>query len=181
MNEKTKLQKTSNSIVNICNFILGLLALGGAALTAGIPVVLFTELEKIQNTFYYYAFNGVKVNAPVNLNKPALLIGLAIGLVGILLFIGQIFYTRKIFKNVSASHTPFTLENSVYIKRIAGFVAATAIAQPIGLLLFGFALKHAEIEVGVGLDMLVVAFIIYAISLVFEHGVTLQQQADETL
>ena len=95
--------------------------------------------------------------------KPALIVFLVLVIVFLLV---SAFLMRKVgtlFRNINKDYTPFTAEN-VKLIRIIAVVGAVA----------------ALIEVGIG-PAVMVGFILWAVSMLFDYGCVLQEESDEIL
>ncbi len=87
----------------------------------------------------------------------------------------------KIFSGIRKTLLPFTEENTNHLKTIAILIAVIsvvpALIELIGGAILGFSLDMFTFSI----EGLVLAFVVYSLAHIFEYGLNLQEQADETL
>jgi len=93
------------------------------------------------------------------------------------------YYVNRLFTNIHKNNALFTDDNVRDLRTIALLLVAAAIViTTVGVLTIVFLLDTTDIVVGFNpLSMLLTAFIVYIVSLIFSHGTELQKQSDETL
>jgi hypothetical protein len=92
------------------------------------------------------------------------------------------YYIDRIFTETHKNNTPFLNENVRFLKIIAILVFVAAFVPVINATATYFLENGTGIVVGFNpLILLLMAFVIYGISIVFSYGVTLQKESDETL
>jgi len=93
------------------------------------------------------------------------------------------YFINRLFVNIHRNNAIFTEENVGDLKMIALLILILAIVMTVTVSLTAFFLLSAEdIVVGFSpLAMLLTAFIVYVLSLIFSHGADLQRESDETL
>jgi len=131
--------------------------------------------------------------SPVTINKvpysktPLNVLVPNIAILGIIIVI--LFFAGKLLKSLKFNYTPFTLENAKSLKAIAILLI---LAEPFYYLtlfisnqiVMNSAGSNTYISVPhifYGGIVIALGLIVYCIALVFQHGVDLQQQSDETL
>lgn len=96
-----------------------------------------------------------------------------------------LFITGLIFKDISRECTPFSINHVKKLKLISKLIIALNILIPIVrvvyYLLFALNTNQNVTITDVNVGNIVFAAILYCLALIFEYGVELQQQADETL
>ena len=91
----------------------------------------------------------------------------------------------RLFANMRDYYTPFTMENAALFKRVAVWmivasVVPAIVGQAVGSACAKFLSLPFSMEYGDGFS-LVVVLLFYAMSMVFQYGCALQEQADTTL
>ncbi len=88
----------------------------------------------------------------------------------------------KLMKAISKERTPFTIKNVKYIKIIAVLVFIAGLVIPI-IENTMVKITHPEIESSISINffMVLAAVAMYCLSLVFQYGVYLQTESDQTL
>jgi len=94
-----------------------------------------------------------------------------------------LYFIDRLFTNIHKRNALFTDENVRDLRMIAFLLAAAAIViTTVSVLTIYFLLDTTDIVVGFNpLIMLMTAFIVYIVSLIFSYGTELQKQSDETL
>ncbi len=82
-------------------------------------------------------------------------------------------YLYKLFKNINECDTPFTMENVLYVRKIALYVLLYIV---IPYVLGWFAQLIIGINLGIELELIdiILGFIIFSISYIFEYGYQIQ-------
>ena len=97
------------------------------------------------------------------------------------LIMGILIIAGKIFSGIRKTLLPFSGENAKYLKKIAiliGFIAVVpALIEIIGGAILGISMELYSISI----EGLVLAFVVYCLAHIFQYGLELQEQADETL
>jgi len=91
-----------------------------------------------------------------------------------------IFFVHAIFKDIRTNCTPFTRRNTVRIKIIAIIAAVLSMVGSCSDALVDY-YTIGEPAWKINIAGLVMALIVYCISLIFSYGCDLQQESDETL
>ena len=94
-----------------------------------------------------------------------------------------LYFVNRLFTNVHKNNALFTDDNVRDLRLIAlMLVIAAAVFTAVTALTMVFLLDTTDVVVGFSpLSMLLTAFIVYIISLIFSYGTELQKQSDETL
>jgi len=103
---------------------------------------------------------------------------LVLGIVGF----RMMYYIYQLFDNIHKNNTPFTDDNAKYLQRIAVLMIVSTIILPI---IDGVMQRVVNVEyysqLGFGGFPILVALLLFFLSLVFKYGATLQKESDETL
>ena len=91
-----------------------------------------------------------------------------------------IFFVYAIFDEIRKGFTPFTHENTKRIKKVAIITAVLSIVGSYSDALVDY-YTIGELTWRVNIIGMIVAIIIYCISLIFSYGCDLQRESDETL
>lgn len=182
MNTQTRLQKASHIVVAFCNILTAFLGVGALGTVAGmVGVLLFKPGARTPFLgFVNFYLDGVAAEELV-FSAPLLLAGLCLTLVLLGLYAAEVQAVRQMFVSTGEVQTPFTLANCERLKRVAYCIAVATFVNPLAEAVMQVAFTTGSTTAQIGLDTLFIAFLVYAVSLVFEHGTALQQQADETL
>lgn len=98
----------------------------------------------------------------------------------IMLLVLAIIY--KLMKAISKERTPFTIKNVKYIKSISILVLIAGLAVPVlENLVMKIVYPEIESSVSINFFMVLAAIAMYCLSLVFQYGVYLQNESDQTL
>ena len=94
-----------------------------------------------------------------------------------------LYHIDRLFTNIHKRNALFTDDNVRDLRIIALLLAVAAvIITTVSVITIYFLLDTTDIVVGFNpLTMLLAAFIVYIMSLIFSHGTELQRQSDETL
>jgi len=111
--------------------------------------------------------------------QAAALNAIVAGLAGIMIM----YVVNRLFTNIHKRNALFTDDNVRDLRTISLMLVVSAIAITIvSVLTIVFLLDTTDIVVGFNpLAMLLAAFIVYIMSLIFSYGTELQKQSDETL
>ena len=168
LNKLNKISEIAGLIAKIC---MVLLTLGIAAAVILICVVgldpnFLTNLSESEVTIT----NGQILTAGVTL-----FFGAVIGMV-------ILYYLDRLFTNIHKNNTPFTDENVKSLKTIAILLVIFTIVVPAVSALTAYALDAGyDWTMQFNVISLFAAFIVYFLSLIFQHGTALQKESDETL
>ena len=98
------------------------------------------------------------------------------------------FYGRRLFKELKSAETPFTETISKNLLKLSviilGYSFIPAVASNLLFSLMGlgtFDSSGQSIRIAFSLTTIVVAVVLFMLSLIFKYGTSLQKQADETL
>jgi len=93
------------------------------------------------------------------------------------------YFINRFFMNIHKSNVVFTYTNVRDLRTVALLIVVLAVVMTVVVSLTTYFLLNAEdIVVGFSpLTMLLTAFIVYVLSLIFSHGADLQRESDETL
>lgn len=108
-----------------------------------------------------------------------LIVVLIVTSVIMLLVLGIVY---KLMKAISKERTPFTIKNVKYIKIISILVFIAGLAVPIiENLVVRITYPEIESSISINFFMVLAAIAMYCLSLVFQYGVYLQTESDQTL
>lgn len=88
----------------------------------------------------------------------------------------------QLMNAISKGRTPFTIQNVKYIKSIA--VLLLILGVVVTILNLTFSLTNTagmEYDANIEVTPMLAAIVVYCISLVFQYGVVLQEESDQTL
>lgn len=126
---------------------------------------------------------GIKINSPFSLaNAVGIGTETLTGVASQCFLIAILISTNRIFKNISCEYTPFTQKTAKGMRRIAILLLIDSIVAP---QVDSAIQKSISITTG-ALDnfsdeLIILAIVLYCFSLIFQYGVELQRQSDETL
>lgn len=104
------------------------------------------------------------------------------GVVSQCFFIAILILANRIFRNISHEYSPFTQKTVKGMKRIAILILVDSIAAPrIDFEVKNTILSATNNAYNFNIELFILAIIMYSFSLIFQYGVELQQQSDETL
>lgn len=92
-----------------------------------------------------------------------------------------LFLALKIFKDIGNEHTPFSVKHIKRMRIIALILLINSAFVPLSALVLRLLVPDLNFSRGLIIYMIVGAVLFYLLSIIFEHGASLQQQADETL
>ena len=84
---------------------------------------------------------------------------------------------EKLFNNIKNNHTPFTMDNVNYIKKIAYLMIALILITPISGLLFNSIFGMSNENTGFELMNILEILIIFSMSYIFEYGYEIQKDS----
>ena len=108
-------------------------------------------------------------------------IGLLFLIANIVVMIIILGSVEKLFNNIKNNHTPFTLDNVNYIKKISYFMIALIIVNPLSGIIFGSILGVSESSSGFELISIVEILIIFSMSYIFEYGYEIQKDSNRKM
>ena len=157
-------------IVSNVIVILSLIAIG---------ILVFSE-DNTKSSFLA-AFNVTANNGTtISIEARSLLIMFIFMLIDTILISLVILFVYPVFDEIRKGFTPFSHGNTVRIKRIAIIVAILSIVGSYSDSLVDY-YTIGELTWRVNIIGMIVAIIIYCISLIFSYGCELQRESDETL
>ena len=155
-----------------CNIVM-LLAL------CAIGILMFSGAE--MKSSFIAAFNVTANNGTsISIEPQPLLFMFIFMLIDTVLISLAIFFVHAIFSEIKTDCTPFTHKNTVRIRIIAMIAAVLSIVGSYSDALVDY-YTIGELAWKINLAGLIMALIIYCISLIFSYGCDLQQESDETL
>ena len=170
MSKKISIVLKLGFIVSNVIVILSLIAIG--------ILVLSGEETKLS---FLAAFNVTANNGTtISIEAQSLLIMFAFMLIDTILISLAIFFVYAIFDKIRKGFTPFTHENTTRIKKVAIITAILSIVGSYSDSLVDY-YTIGELTWRVNIIGMIVAIIIYCISLIFSYGCDLQRESDETL
>ena len=170
MSKKISIVLKLGFIVSNVIVILSLVAIG----------ILVFSGEDIKSSFLA-AFNVTANNGTtISIEAQSLLIMFAFMLIDTILISLAIFFVYAIFDKIRKGFTPFTHENTTRIKKVAIITAILSIVGSYSDSLVDY-YTIGELTWRVNIIGMIVAIIVYCISLIFSYGCDLQKESDETL
>lgn len=170
MSKKISIVLKLGFIVSNVIVILSLIAIG--------ILVLSGEETKLS---FLAAFNVTAHNGTtISIEARSLLIMFAFMLIDTILISLAIFFVYAIFDKIRKGFTPFTHENTTRIKKVAIITAILSIVGSYSDSLVDY-YTIGELTWRVNIIGMIVAIIVYCISLIFSYGCDLQKESDETL
>ena len=144
-----------------------------------ISILVFSG-EDIKSSFLA-AFNVTANNGTtISIAAQSLLVMFAFMLIDTILISFAIFFVYAIFNEIRKGFTPFSHENTTRIKKIALLAAILSIVGNYSDALVDY-YTIGELTWRINIIGIIVAIIIYCISLIFSYGCDLQKESDETL
>lgn len=175
--EKIRSMSKTISIVLKLGFIVSNVIVILSLIAIGI-LVLSGEETKLS---FLAAFNVTANNGTtINIEARSLLIMFAFMLIDTILISLAIFFVYAIFDKIRKGFTPFTHENTTRIKKVAIITAILSIVGSYSDSLVDY-YTIGELTWRVNIIGMIVAIIVYCISLIFSYGCDLQKESDETL
>ncbi len=155
----------SNLIVILSLIAIGILVLSGE-----------DTKSSFLAAFHVTANNGTTIS----IEARSLLIMFSFMLIDTMLISLAIFFVYAIFDEIRKGFTPFTHENTARIKKVAIITAILSIVGSYSDSLVDY-YTIGELTWRVNIIGMIVAIIVYCISLIFSYGCDLQKESDETL
>ena len=175
--EKIRSMSKTISIVLKLGFIVSNVIVILSLIAIGI-LVLSGEETKLS---FLAAFNVTANNGTtISIEAQSLLIMFAFMLIDTILISLAIFFVYAIFDKIRKGFTPFTHENTTRIKKVAIITAILSIVGSYSDSLVDY-YTIGELTWRVNIIGMIVAIIVYCISLIFSYGCDLQKESDETL
>ncbi len=170
MSKKISIVLKLGFIVSNVIVILSLIAIG---------ILVFSGEET--KLSFLAAFNVTANNGTtISIEAQSLLIMFAFMLIDTILISLAIFFVYAIFDKIRKGFTPFTHENTTRIKKVAIITAILSIVGSYSDSLVDY-YTIGELTWRVNIIGMIVAIIVYCISLIFSYGCDLQKESDETL
>lgn len=156
------------------------LLLGGAAVIYGLAgSELFTDVLTSEDVTVLTAGGETGLTVGMILGIIALFSIVSFVYMGLIMAI--LIVAGKIFSGIRKTLLPFTEENTNHLKTIAILIAVISVVpafiEAIGEAIIGFSMDMFTFSI----EGLVLAFVVYSLAHIFEYGLNLQEQADETL
>jgi hypothetical protein len=156
------------------------LLLGGAAVIYGLAgSELFTDVLTSEDVTVLTA--GGETGLTVGMIPGIIALFSIVSFVYMGLIMAILIVAGKIFSGIRKTLLPFTEENTNHLKTIAILIAVISVVpafiEAIGEAIIGFSLDMFTFSI----EGLVLAFVVYSLAHIFEYGLNLQEQADETL
>ena len=175
--EKIRSMSKTISIVLKLGFIVSNVIVILSLIAIGILVFSGEETKlSFLAAFNVTANNGTTISIEVR----SLLIMFAFMLIDTILISLAIFFVYAIFDKIRKGFTPFTHENTTRIKKVAIITAILSIVGSYSDSLVDY-YTIGELTWRVNIIGMIVAIIVYCISLIFSYGCDLQKESDETL
>ena len=175
--EKIRSMSKTISIVLKLGFIVSNVIVILSLIAIGI-LVLSGEETKLS---FLAAFNVTANNGTtISIAAQSLLVMFAFMLIDTILISLAIFFVYAIFDKIRKGFTPFTHENTTRIKKVAIITAILSIVGSYSDSLVDY-YTIGELTWRVNIIGMIVAIIVYCISLIFSYGCDLQKESDETL
>mgnify|MGYP002510755770 FL=1 len=170
MSKKISIILRLGFIVSNVIVILSLIAIG----------ILVFSGEETKSSFLA-AFDVTAINGTtISIEARSLLIMFIFMLIDTILISLAIFFVYAVFDELRKGFTPFSHENTARIKKIAIITAILSIVGSCSDALVDY-YTIGELTWRVNIIGMIVAIIIYCISLIFSYGCDLQRESDETL
>ena len=170
MSKKISIVLKLGFIVSIVIVILSLIAIG----------ILVFSGEDTKSSFLA-VFNVTANNGTtISIEIWSLLNMFVFMLIDTILISFAIFFVYTVFDEIRKGITPFTHENTVRIKKVAVIIAILSIVGSYSDALVDY-YTIGELTWRINIIGMIVAIIVYCISLIFSYGCDLQKESDETL
>ena len=124
-------------------------------------------------------FSGAADSAPWDVRR--LLPALLLGLLYLAAVIVTLFFIASLCKSLRRSETPFTEKIVGKLRAVAWSLIPWAVLSGLDDPLSPVRDGRMELNFGIDLKMVLLVLLVLAISVVFQYGVSLQREADETL
>lgn len=174
-----KIKNTSKKIGIVLKF--GFIVSNVIAILSLIAIGILVFSGEDTKSSFLAAFNVTTNNGTaISIEARSLLVMFAFMLIDTMLISLAIFFVYAVFDEIRKGFTPFSHENTARIKKIAIIVAILSIVGSYSDALVDY-YTIGELTWRVNIIGLIVAIIIYCISLIFSYGCDLQRESDETL
>ncbi|MDR0198245.1 MAG: DUF2975 domain-containing protein [Methanomassiliicoccaceae archaeon] len=171
-----KLNRISRYGGLIAKVIMAILVIAIVALV----ILLAVTVADPELSFNPADWNNMIIAAPVTIGQIQAAALAAIATIAAILAI--MYYIDRLFTSLHKNNTPFTDENVRNLRIIAILIlAATIVLAIIGAALSYVFDTDAMTVIGFNPFTLLVALMVYILSLIFSYGVTLQRESDQTL
>ena len=114
----------------------------------------------------------------VNDNKTMMIVFGELAVISVIAVIVVICITlthlAKLFKNIETEDSPFTLDNAVHLRKMAYLTIVLIVLPPLSSVFLDMAFK-TNTELNLNLTNVVEALVLFASSLIFEYGYSLEQ------
>ncbi len=175
--EKIRDMSKKISIILRLGFIVSNVIVILSLIAIGILVFLGEETK----SSFLAAFDVTAINGTtISIEARSLLIMFIFMLIDTILISLAIFFVYAVFDELRKGFTPFSHENTTRIKKIAIITAILSIVGSCSDALVDY-YTIGELTWRVNIIGMIVAIIIYCISLIFSYGCDLQRESDETL
>ncbi len=175
--EKIRDMSKKISIILRLGFIVSNVIVILSLIAIGILVFLGEETK----SSFLAAFDVTAINGTtISIEARSLLIMFIFMLIDTILISLAIFFVYAVFDELRKGFTPFSHENTARIKKIAIITAILSIVGSCSDALVDY-YTIGELTWRVNIIGMIVAIIIYCISLIFSYGCDLQRESDETL
>ena len=146
-----------------------------------IAIGILVFLGEETKSSFLAAFDVTAINGTtISIEARSLLIMFIFMLIDTILISLAIFFVYAVFDELRKGFTPFSHENTARIKKIAIITAILSIVGSCSDALVDY-YTIGELTWRVNIIGMIVAIIIYCISLIFSYGCDLQRESDETL
>lgn len=174
-----KIKNTSKKISIVLKF--GFIVSNVIAILSLIAIGILVFSGEDTKSSFLATFNVTANNGTtISIEARSLLVMFAFMLIDTMLISLAIFFVYAVFDKIRKGFTPFSHENTARIKKIAIIVAILSIVGSYSDALVDY-YTIGELTWRVNIIGLIVAIIIYCISLIFSYGCDLQRESDETL
>lgn len=178
MNAIQKKIKVTSRVVAVMTKILYITMI--AAVCFEVAGIIWLMISPEVNSI---TLGGIKIISPFSLaNDVGIGTDLLTGVASQCFLITILISSNRIFRNISCEYSPFTQKTVKGMRRIAILFLIDSIVSP---------RVDSAIEKSISLatgtlynfsdELIILAIILYCFSLIFQYGVELQQQSDETL
>jgi hypothetical protein len=171
-----KLNRISSFAGVIAKIIMAVLAIA-TVVAVIILIVTFTDPNLLTDPGRW---GNITVTAPATIDQ---IRAAALAALVVIAFAEAImYYVDRLFTNIRENNTPFTDENAKNLRIMAFLILAAVLVMAAtgAILAYAFG-TGSDIYIGANPFSLLVAFMVYVLSLIFSHGATLQKESDETL
>jgi len=147
-------------------------------------VILWFTFQQVRGIYFTFVFvSNMFVDANLSFYS-----FLALSFASIPIILASLIISFSLLYSIRKNETPFTRKTAVKLKVIAFLLVALELCVFASQrILYTFFLRFANanyiyvMEVSLGGVVVVLGIVVYCIALVFEYGISLQNQVDETL